>query len=101
MEFPIMFEKCPNCKSSDTVCRLACKDEPSIPAGTFVSLDKIATPIQDPNKISLPQVKAILTEYDVCAKCGTRYCVKASIISVAVTGQHHSGQQVRGFGPAR
>jgi len=101
MEFPIEFPKCPSCGSKDTICRQACQNEPSIPSDTFVSLDKMVTPIQDPNKISLPQVKAILTEYDVCAKCGTRYCVKASIISVPVNVQPRSGQQIRGFGPAR
>lgn len=101
MEFPITIVICPSCGSKDTIGRLACKDEPSIPAGTFVSLEKMVTPIQDPTKISLPQVKAILTQYDVCAKCGTRYCVKAEIVQVPVNVQHRSGQAFPHFGPAR
>jgi len=99
MEVPKEFKECPICYCKDTVCRQACKDEPSIPSGTFVSLEKVVTPIQDPNKISLPQVKTILTQYDVCAKCGTRYCVRAELISVPVTVQHRSGNTFRGFGP--
>jgi len=43
MEFPIEFPKCPKCGSSDTVCQQACQNEPSIPKGTFVSLEKRLT----------------------------------------------------------
>jgi len=101
MEFPVTFKKCPVCGCTDTITQIACKNEPSIPKGTFVSLMKEVTPIQDPNKITLPQVKAIMTHYDVCARCGTRYCTMADIVMVPVTVQHKSGTPFRGFGPAR
>ena len=101
MSFPIEFVKCPSCGCKDTVCRLACADEPSIPKGTFASLEKLAVPIQDLNKITTPTVKSILVHYDVCAKCGTRYCTRAEIFSVPVTIQHRSGSTLKGFGPVR
>jgi len=101
MNFPIEFPKCPSCGSKDTICRQACADEPSIPKGTFVSLEKLVTPIQDPIKLTTPTVKAILSHFDICAKCGTRYCTKAEITNLPVNIQHRPGNTTRGFGPAR
>lgn len=101
MEFPVTFDKCPVCGERDTVTRQACKNEPSVPKDTFISMDKVVTPIQDPNKISLPQVKCLLTHYDICARCGTRYCTRAEIKFLPVTTQHRSGSAIRGMGPAR
>ncbi len=101
MPFPIEFTVCPICHSKDTVCRLACADELSIPKGTFVSLEKVPTPIQDLNKITTPTVRGILSHYDVCAKCGTRYCTKAEIITMPVMIQHRSGSQIKGLGAPR
>ena len=101
MEFPIEFPKCPSCGCKDTICRLACADEPSIPKGTFVSLEKLATPIQDLNRITTPTVKAIISHFDICAKCGLRYCTKAETTSLPVNIQHRSGQAIKGFGPER
>lgn len=95
MELPIEFSKCPNCNSKDTICRLACANDPSIPKGTFVSLEKTVTPIQDANRFTIPAVKAILVHYDVCAKCGTRYCTRAEMVSVPVTIQGQPGQKLK------
>ena len=101
MPFPMEFEKCPVCHSKDTVCRLACADDSSIPKGAFVSLEKVFTPIQDLNKITTPTVKGIVTHFDICAKCGTRYCTKAEIGSVPVMIQHRSGSTIKGLGELR
>ena len=101
MEFPIEFEQCPQCGCKDTVCRLACADEPSIPKGTFVSLEKLFTPIQDINKIMAPMIKGILSYFDICAKCGTRYCTRAEITTAPVTIQHRSGSAIKGLGQTR
>lgn len=101
MPFPIEFEKCPTCYSKDTICRLACTDEPSIPKGAFVSLEKVFTPIQDVNKITTPIIKGILTHYDICARCGTRYCTRAEITLAPVTKQYRSGLLIKGIGEPR
>lgn len=95
MPLPIEFAKCPQCGCKDTVCRIGCADEPSIPKGTFVSLEKIVTPIQQPTSIIGPFIKAIVCHYDVCAKCGLRYCTKAEITSVPIEITHRSGQVIR------
>ena len=87
MEFPIEFVKCPNCGCKDTVCRLACTDEPSIPQDTFISLEKVFTPLQQPTQMLSPIAKGILCHYDVCAKCGLRYCTRAEKVSLPVTVQ--------------
>ena len=76
MEFPIEFKKCPNCGSSDTVCRQACENESSIPKDTFVSLEKRITPIQDFTKISLPTITVLVRHYDTCAECGLDRCTR-------------------------
>lgn len=95
MPFPIEFEKCPICHSQDTICRLACADEPSIPKDTFVSLEKVITPIQQPTQMLALFIKSIVCHYDVCGKCGLRYCTKAEKMNVPVQVQPAPG------GPAR
>lgn len=76
MSFPLTFNRCPSCGCKDTVCRLACADDPSIPKGTFLSLEKKITPIQDFTKISTPTTKILLRHYDTCSKCGLDYCTR-------------------------
>lgn len=84
-DFPIVFAACPYCECPDTVCGKACEDEPSIPKGTFVSLEKVFSPITDVSKITTPTVKGILHHYDVCYSCGLRRCTRAEIVSAPVT----------------
>jgi len=76
MEFFIEFPKCPVCHHTKTVCREACKDDPSIPKGVFVSLEKKITPIQDFSKISTPTTKVLVRHYDTCARCGLDFCTR-------------------------
>lgn len=94
--FPVEFKECPVCKSEETICRAACKGEPSIPEGTFVSLEKRFTTVQAPSKLLGPLAKGILTHYDVCQNCGTSYCTKAEIIMAPVTFQQASRNPGRG-----
>ena len=84
MSFPIEFTKCPSCGCKDTVCRLACSDEPSVPKDIFVSLEKVFTPLQQPTQMLSPIAKGILCHYDVCGKCGHRFCTRAEITSLPV-----------------
>lgn len=86
---------CPICHSKGTVARLACANEPSLPKGIFVSMEKIFTPIQDISKIATPVIKGVLVHYDVCVNCGTRYCTKAEIISAPVEVRHQSGMAIK------
>lgn len=86
MPLPFEFE-CPVCHSKETIAKVACADEPSIPQGTFVALEHMATPIQHPSSLLGPFIKAIICHYDICANCGTRYCTKAEKGQIPVTVQ--------------
>jgi len=97
----MLFPKCRECGSQETVAALACVGEPSIPEGTFASLEKGFVPIQDMNKISTLTVKGIVYHYDVCARCGTRRCTKAEILSAPITAQQQSTVRPAGFGKGR
>ena len=87
-------KKCPNCGHDDTVCRKAMREfQPN--STEFASLDKQATPLQQPALV-VTSVPAILCHYDVCAECGTRYCTRAERISVPVVVK--PGSPPPGFG---
>lgn len=101
MPFPKDFNDCPVCHTGETICRLACDGEPSIPKGTFVSLEKVFTPIQDVAKLIGPLVKGIMCHYDVCANCGTKYCTRAEIISVPATVTMAPHQKGKPFNKGR
>jgi len=76
VSFPIEFTKCPNCGCKDTVGRLGCAGDPSIPKDTFISLEKRITPVQDFMKISTPTTKVLIRHYDTCSKCGRDRCTR-------------------------
>ena len=95
MSFPIEFTECPMCHSEVTICRLACADEPSIPKDAYVSLEKVFTPFQQPTQMLAPVMKGILCHFDVCGKCGHRYCVRAEKVSLPMTMQQASGNPIR------
>jgi len=84
--FPILITRCPSCGCKDTICRLACEHETTIDPNTFVSLEKVATPLVTSNQITTPTVKAIMSHYDNCAKCGFRYSTKSEIVVLPVGG---------------
>ena len=80
--FPIEIKQCPICHCKDTLCRLGCADEPTIPKGTFVSMEKKVTPIQDATRLSSLTIRVLMRHYDTCANCGLDYCVKVEIQSM-------------------
>ena len=89
---PLTFPKCPVCGHDQTVTQIACADEPSITPGTFVSLEKVVTPILQPSSMLAPMIKALVVSFDVCAKCGTRYCTRAEKTNVPVQVQVQQGR---------
>lgn len=86
---PIEFKECPICRllaailqdeklrCSNTVGQLETeemKEKGQIPKNAFMSLEKVIVPlIQSPLAAVIP---VLLCHYDVCAKCGTRYCTR-------------------------
>ncbi len=83
MEFPKVFDKCPLCKCPETLCKLAWEEDVELgkisqaSKDMFVSAEKIAVPLVDPKRGVALSVTVLVYHYDVCAKCGHRYCIKA------------------------
>jgi len=96
--FPMLFPKCRECGSRDTVTAIGLAEEPSYPKGAFGSIEKAFIPLQDLTKLSVPTVRGILVHYDVCARCGTRRCTKAEILSLPMPAGQVPGFPVAGFG---
>ncbi len=95
MLLPVEFTQCPICHSKETVAQIGCADEPTIPQGTFVALTKEFTPIQQPTSMLAPLIRTIVCSYDVCAKCGHRYCTRAEKMNVPVQVQPPPGKAPR------
>ena len=79
--FPIEFKECPNCGCTDTVCRLAYKEE-VVDKGkgpdVFASAEKKPMPLISP-QIAVFTAPILVEHFDTCARCGLRYCTKAEI----------------------
>lgn len=99
--FPMLFPKCRECGSRDTVGAIGLAGEPSYPEDTFGSIEKIFVPLQDITKLSIPSVRGILVHFDVCARCGTRRCTKAEVLSVPIPAGQMPNFQATGFGKGR
>lgn len=72
------FKECPICHHPETVTQIATKDLKEagrIPKEAFVSLEKVIVPLSDP-RVAL-SIETLLVHYDICAKCGMRYCTRA------------------------
>lgn len=96
--YRIDFDCCPNCGATDTVCRLACEGERGIPEGTFVSMEKVVTPIVVPQKVPGLTMPALICHLDICAKCGTRYCTRVERQNIPITFQQAPGRQPPFYG---
>jgi hypothetical protein len=89
LSLPLDYERCPNCRSRETVAKIISSKETNLPEGTFFSLEQVATSLQDPRTVTLPTLRVILSHYDVCKKCGTRYCTRVEIKQLPVAGQQN------------
>lgn len=97
-ESVITWDKCSLCGCPDTVARKFVTEEVRKKAGwgdAFVSLEKVVTPLFNPMSPPVIAANSILSHYDVCAKCGFRYCTKAEIVSVPVT---YEASKLKGHG---
>lgn len=83
IKFPIEIKECPNCGCQDTMTRLAWLDEVQqdrvgeASKDLFTSAEKMAIPLIDPQRGVGISITGLILHYDVCAKCGTRYCTRA------------------------
>lgn len=83
-KFPLEFNECPDCGSTERVTELAMQEmeaEKGIKReNPFVSMEKAGIPLASPLKIVGVTVPILVCHYDVCAGCGLRRCVRAEII---------------------
>lgn len=81
--FPLEFKQCHDCGCPDTVSRLAWLEEcrkgkiSEESKDLFTSLERILMPLIDPKRGVGLTATILIAYYDVCAKCGRRYCTKA------------------------
>lgn len=93
IKWPIDFPKCPNCGCEMTVTWLACRElieKGIIKEGEFVSQRKLITPLVGAASVTLT-MPALVTHYDICAKCGLDYCTRAEKAELPVTTQKLPG----------
>ena len=96
LHFPIDFDKCPVCGSTRRVAEEIMKEEiekGKIGEGIKAAVTIFQAIITDPRKLQL-SVPVLITAIDVCADCGTVYCIHAE--KRTGTPQH----PIRGSGPS-
>lgn len=84
----VSFDRCPRCGCKDTVARKFVTEEVRKRAGwgdAFVSLEKVMTPLFNPQNPPIGNATGIVAHYDVCFKCGLRYCTRAEVIVVPIS----------------
>ena len=81
---PIEFKECPICRCPDTVCQLVGEEEKQAGKAqkdAFFSMEKIITPLNNPALVGVGT--GLLCHYDICAKCGFRYCTRVDKVMCA------------------
>lgn len=84
-QFPMSFDKCPNCGCTETVTQIAWDEEVEkgrVAKDTLVAAQHLKIPLLDPVKppIIIGGVAGILfMNVDACRDCGTLYCSAATV----------------------
>lgn len=84
MEYPKRFDVCPNCGSMVRIIETESMEEASKKGGVMSVEAKTGclttqTAIFDPSKVGViapKKISVIAARYDICAECGTLYCVE-------------------------
>jgi len=82
MEYPKKFDVCPNCGSMVRIIEAETREAASkgkVGVDMKTGCIMTQTPIFDPTKVAViapKKVHIIMARYDVCADCGTLYCVE-------------------------
>ena len=85
IKFPLEFTRCPNCDSDRRVASVVLKQEISkgkMPENSRAWITRLASAIGQP-KIIGARVPVVQVFLDVCADCGTVYCIHAVLGEVA------------------
>jgi len=81
MNYPVKFDKCPACGGEKRLAKEAVAEEKlNLDPGAQIAVLVTQTPLFDPNKVvrilAPRKVTVLIGYYDVCADCGTFYCVE-------------------------
>ena len=85
-EFPKTFDKCPVCGSTRRLAGMIGEQEKAkhkLMANTPVFLNQLQTIVAD-QAIPSSTVPVLITSLDVCADCGTLYCIRADVGTATV-----------------
>ena len=92
--------KCTKCGASETVTGLALQplmDNGKIPKDTPYALRREPVPLLQPSQVALT-APVLVVSWDICAKCGTLYPVRAEVVEAPITSQQVSGKGQSPFG---
>jgi len=81
--FPIVFDKCPNCGSTETITKLAWDeqaDKGRVDRDTPVAAEHLQLPLLDPKRVIGIVSGILVLSIDWCASCGGRYCTRAEVV---------------------
>jgi len=108
LKFPINFKECPNCGSTRRIAEIVTNEEiekGNLKPGQRTPFIVARTIVADPQKLKLIALTAIGREelvlmgfLDICADCGTVYCVQATKNIGTVGVGQPSGEMPPGFG---
>lgn len=103
-EYPLKFEACPNCSSKSRVAEETAAEEVGsghLKVGTRIAVIISRTAVFDPSDttiIAKREIPILTGFYDVCAECGTMYCVEMQKgMGVAEPQVKRPGGDGRGF----
>lgn len=100
--FPMVIDKCPQCGSPETMCKVAWAEEAAegrVNADTKVAAEMVQFPLIDPKRALSITTNILVIATDYCANCGTRYCTRAEIIKGQVTMKKQGPPPGGGFSP--
>ena len=89
---------CPKCGDTGTIAELA--TESDLPVDAVPAMSYEVTFLKQPTLAGV-SVPALIAYYDLCTKCGTKYCKRVEKRNIPVTGQLKQNQPFGGFPPFR
>lgn len=99
LKFPLEFKECPNCGSTKKVAGTIAEQEKKkgkISKEAQACIQQVTCIITDPRMVPL-QAPVILIFLDICADCGTVYCIRAQLGVATPKPPPGKGPSMKGF----
>ena len=100
LKFPLEFKECPNCGSTRRVAGTIAEQEKQkgkLAKEVQACIQQLTCIITDPRMIAL-QAPVIIAFMDICADCGTYYCIRAQLGTATPGPAPRKGPNLRGLG---